>query len=114
MPPDVENLSEGEDEVLSPKLPRLVPRANMKRPIIIGKANHVDPRPCGWGDRCVEVFDFVMQIGEGTYGQVYKARDQKTGECFSFLCLFISKHSQLPTSLKVIHVTVRTSSDFLL
>jgi hypothetical protein len=30
--------------------------------------------------RCVEVFDIICQIGEGTYGQVYKASDKKTKE----------------------------------
>uniref|UniRef100_A0A182JQ52 Cyclin-dependent kinase 12 n=1 Tax=Anopheles christyi TaxID=43041 RepID=A0A182JQ52_9DIPT len=33
-----------------------------------------------WGERCVEVFDMLEQIGEGTYGQVYKAKDQQTNE----------------------------------
>ncbi|XP_062561171.1 cyclin-dependent kinase 12 isoform X2 [Armigeres subalbatus] len=33
-----------------------------------------------WGERCVDVFDMIEQIGEGTYGQVYKAKDQETNE----------------------------------
>ncbi|XP_070565821.1 cyclin-dependent kinase 12-like [Ptychodera flava] len=33
-----------------------------------------------WGERCVDVFDIISQIGEGTYGQVYKAKDKGTGE----------------------------------
>ncbi|XP_053685042.1 cyclin-dependent kinase 12 isoform X2 [Sabethes cyaneus] len=33
-----------------------------------------------WGERCVDVFDMIEQIGEGTYGQVYKARDRETNE----------------------------------
>jgi len=37
---------------------------------------------CDWGERCVDVFDIVSQIGEGMYGQVYKARDRQTGQCF--------------------------------
>ncbi|RZF38941.1 hypothetical protein LSTR_LSTR013929, partial [Laodelphax striatellus] len=33
-----------------------------------------------WGDRCVDVFEVLTQIGEGTYGQVYKARDRRTND----------------------------------
>lgn len=32
-----------------------------------------------WGKRCVDKFDIIGIIGEGTYGQVYKARDKDTG-----------------------------------
>ena len=32
-----------------------------------------------WGERCVDVFQIISQIGEGTYGQVYKAKDRQTG-----------------------------------
>ena len=34
---------------------------------------------CDWGERCVDVFEILCQIGEGTYGQVYKAKDKHTG-----------------------------------
>lgn len=33
-----------------------------------------------WGERCVDVFNILYQVGEGTYGQVYKARDPQGGE----------------------------------
>ncbi|XP_061761400.1 cyclin-dependent kinase 12 [Nerophis ophidion] len=33
-----------------------------------------------WGKRCVDKFDIIGIIGEGTYGQVYKAKDRDTGE----------------------------------
>lgn len=33
-----------------------------------------------WGKRCVDKFDIIGIIGEGTYGQVYKARDKDTGK----------------------------------
>ena len=35
-----------------------------------------------WGERCVDVFDILKQTGEGTFGQVYKARDKLTGMKF--------------------------------
>ena len=33
-----------------------------------------------WGERCVDVFRKICQIGEGTYGQVYKAEDTFSGK----------------------------------
>ncbi|KAK4336899.1 hypothetical protein RND71_043464 [Anisodus tanguticus] len=48
-----------------------------KRPKIINKLYPLDH---GRNPRCVEVFDIICQIGEGTYGQVYKASDKKTKE----------------------------------
>ncbi|CAH2302298.1 cyclin-dependent kinase 12 isoform X1 [Pelobates cultripes] len=33
-----------------------------------------------WGKRCVDKFKILGIIGEGTYGQVYKAQDKVTGE----------------------------------
>ncbi|KAG6383282.1 hypothetical protein SASPL_156969 [Salvia splendens] len=40
---------------------------------------NVDERP-SWGSRSVECFEKLEQIGEGTYGQVYMAREKRTGE----------------------------------
>eukprot|EP00126_Sphaerothecum_destruens_P015274 Sdes_comp9214_c0_seq1m698 len=33
-----------------------------------------------WGSRSVSIFSILEQIGEGTYGQVYKAKNKFTGE----------------------------------
>ncbi|KAG9147672.1 hypothetical protein Leryth_015735 [Lithospermum erythrorhizon] len=33
-----------------------------------------------WGSRSIECFEKLEQIGEGTYGQVYMAKEKKTGE----------------------------------
>lgn len=41
-----------------------------------------------WGERCVDVFEVIAQIGEGTYGQVYKAKDKRAGEYFFFVFIF--------------------------
>lgn len=35
-----------------------------------------------WGKRCVDKFEIIGITGEGTYGQVYKAKDKDTGKYF--------------------------------
>lgn len=37
-----------------------------------------------WGKRCVDKFEIIGITGEGTYGQVYKAKDKDTGGKHSF------------------------------
>lgn len=44
-----------------------------RRPRILNK---VYPQYQEQNPRCVDVFDIISQIGEGTYGQVYKAEDK--------------------------------------
>ena len=34
---------------------------------------------CDWGERFVDMFEIVDKIGEGTYGEVFKAKDRDTG-----------------------------------
>lgn len=88
MPPMIEGteeLSPDDDAMSTPPLARSgppKPRPNLVRPKILN-AKRQD-RTCleDWSERCVEVFDIIAQIGEGTYGQVYKARakDKKNDE----------------------------------
>uniref|UniRef100_A0A8D3DCN1 Cyclin-dependent kinase 12 n=1 Tax=Scophthalmus maximus TaxID=52904 RepID=A0A8D3DCN1_SCOMX len=62
--------------------PPLLPQTTLKkRPKICcpryGERKHT---VSDWGKRCVDKFDIIGIIGEGTYGQVYKAKDKDTGE----------------------------------
>ncbi|VVA97097.1 unnamed protein product [Arabis nemorensis] len=41
---------------------------------------NMEEAPPIWGSRSVDCFEKLEQIGEGTYGQVYMAKDKKTGE----------------------------------
>ncbi|KAH9718708.1 cyclin-dependent kinase C-1 [Citrus sinensis] len=45
----------------------------------LGQLNVEEPPPA-WGSRSVDCFERLEQIGEGTYGQVFMAREIKTGE----------------------------------
>ncbi|KAJ8680042.1 hypothetical protein QAD02_015829 [Eretmocerus hayati] len=86
--PGTEDLS-GDETVATPprvRIERVPPRPKLKRPKIIkrrsSRNNHVPMSASGgkdWGERCVDVFEFIDQIGEGTYGQVYKAQDKTAG-----------------------------------
>ncbi|XP_016896133.1 cyclin-dependent kinase 12 isoform X2 [Cynoglossus semilaevis] len=63
------------------QLPLLPQTTLKKRPKICcpryGERKHTQS---DWGKRCVDKFDIIGIIGEGTYGQVYKAKDKDTGE----------------------------------
>lgn len=41
-----------------------------KRPTILHRRNSRSHAIKDWGERCVDVFEVIAQIGEGTYGQV--------------------------------------------
>lgn len=61
------------------EVPEYIPR--YKRHLkILNKENEDCDRSPSWGERCVDVFNIICQIGEGTYGQVYKAKDKDTGQ----------------------------------
>ncbi|KAL3268290.1 hypothetical protein HHI36_007410 [Cryptolaemus montrouzieri] len=89
--PGTEDLS-GDELVTTPprnevKVTEKVKQASkpeLKRPKILkrrGSRNNITTM-CGkdWGERCVDMFEVIAQIGEGTYGQVYKAKDVAADE----------------------------------
>ncbi|XP_067888335.1 cyclin-dependent kinase 13-like [Heterodontus francisci] len=52
-----------------------------KRPKICGpRHGETVVTEIDWGKRCVDKFDIIGIIGEGTYGQVYKAKDKDAGD----------------------------------
>ena len=71
----------GDDDgglALSPATARRRLARNLKRPRIIHKRREAESKT--WGDRCVDAFELVAQVGQGTYGQVYKAKNLESGE----------------------------------
>ncbi|CAB0037602.1 unnamed protein product [Trichogramma brassicae] len=90
MPPGPATVSpeSGEDDVSTPPLSRperSVPKPKLKRPKILKRRSSRSSQVTSisgnkdWGERCVDVFEVIDQIGEGTYGQVYKAQDKRAG-----------------------------------
>lgn len=97
LPPVVagsEDFSPDEDGNLTPPQPASMSKlmvgkpakGKLKRPKIVNKRrpsrNSLIPATGGkdWGERCVDMFKMIDQIGEGTYGQVYKAEDKRTSK----------------------------------
>ncbi|XP_076653986.1 cyclin-dependent kinase 12 isoform X2 [Halictus rubicundus] len=85
--PGSEDLSGEDDPNATPprtKVERVPPKPKLKRPKILKRRSsrncHTPMSASGgkdWGERCVDVFEVIAQIGEGTYGQVYKAQDKR-------------------------------------
>ncbi|KAK4875087.1 hypothetical protein RN001_011509 [Aquatica leii] len=93
MPPVVPGTEElsGDDEAigtpprhginLNPEKIKSLPKPKVKRPKILRRRESRSANIIrDWGERCVDVFEVIAQIGEGTYGQVYKARDVHSNE----------------------------------
>lgn len=63
--------------------PRSVdPNIKIKRPKVLHRrrgGKSTANSPIDWGEQSVDMFEVINQIGEGTYGQVYKAKDKTTG-----------------------------------
>lgn len=79
LPPE---LPGGDDLSKSPEEKKTATQLhNKRRPKICGpRYGEIKEKDIDWGKRCVDKFDIIGIIGEGTYGQVYKARDKDTGE----------------------------------
>jgi len=62
----------------------LDPNVKIKRPKVLYRRRSTKSaaaNPIDWGEQCVDMFEVINQIGEGTYGQVYKAKDKTSGIC---------------------------------
>ncbi|XP_077081088.1 cyclin-dependent kinase 13 [Siphateles boraxobius] len=81
------------DLPLPPELPGVIPGSPhsppddkkmhipRKRPKICGpRFGEIKETEIDWGKRCVDKFEIIGITGEGTYGQVYKAKDKDTAE----------------------------------
>lgn len=79
-PEDINIMSPEPEQDRSPYIQPSPPPPNVLRPVVVNKLYNEFNRSPNWGERCVDVFDIICQIGEGTYGQVYKAKDCDTGE----------------------------------
>ncbi|XP_055006879.1 cyclin-dependent kinase 13 [Boleophthalmus pectinirostris] len=56
-------------------------QAVRRRPKICGpRYGEIKEIEIDWGKRCVDKFEIIGITGEGTYGQVYKAKDKDTAE----------------------------------
>uniref|UniRef100_A0A2K6UDW9 mitogen-activated protein kinase n=1 Tax=Saimiri boliviensis boliviensis TaxID=39432 RepID=A0A2K6UDW9_SAIBB len=79
LPPE---LPGGDDLSKSPEEKKTATQLHSKRrPKICGpRYGEIKEKDIDWGKRCVDKFDIIGIIGEGTYGQVYKARDKDTGK----------------------------------
>ncbi|XP_075702188.1 cyclin-dependent kinase 12 [Rhinoderma darwinii] len=81
LPPELAGGDPSPPESPEPKVVTSPPQSNRKRPKICcpryGERKQIE---IDWGKRCVDKFDIIGIIGEGTYGQVYKAKDKDTGE----------------------------------
>jgi len=64
------------------------PDAKIKRPKVLHRKRGVKSgtifSPINWGEQSVDMFEVITQIGEGTYGQVYKAKNKSTGNLIKF------------------------------
>ncbi|KAM3923734.1 cyclin-dependent kinase 12 [Leptodactylus fuscus] len=81
LPPELPGGDPSPPESPEPKVVTPPQQPMKKRPkICCPRYGERKQKEIDWGKRCVDKFDIIGIIGEGTYGQVYKAKDKDTGE----------------------------------
>ncbi|CAK6961235.1 cyclin-dependent kinase 12 isoform X1 [Scomber scombrus] len=81
LPPTLHGVDSSPPQSPIRQVPPLLQQALKKRPkICCPRYGERKQTQSDWGKRCVDKFDIIGIIGEGTYGQVYKAKDKDTGE----------------------------------
>ncbi|XP_075033167.1 cyclin-dependent kinase 12 [Mixophyes fleayi] len=81
LPPELPGGDPSPPESPEPKVATPPQQPIRKRPkICCPRYGERKQKEIDWGKRCVDKFDIIGIIGEGTYGQVYKAKDKDTGE----------------------------------
>lgn len=61
-----------------------VERNSISRPKVIRRTSFNEENHYrNWCERTLDVFEIIGKIGEGSYGQVYKAKDKVTGKISS-------------------------------
>ncbi|XP_040294131.1 cyclin-dependent kinase 12 [Bufo bufo] len=81
LPPELPGGDPSPPESPEPKVVTPPQQPLKKRPkICCPRYGERKQKEIDWGKRCVDKFDIIGIIGEGTYGQVYKAKDKDTGE----------------------------------